>query len=280
MFQDRSSPVSMEGTTMKNRWSIIGLVILVVSLVLAAGCNGEPLRVGELQTKSTTVELGAAETVSAEIKMGAGRLAIDGGGDELLQAQFTYNVEGWQPEVDYEVTDGLGRLQVDQPATNEGFSLDLDDIRYEWDLRFNEDVPMDMAITLGAGDSQLALSNLSLNTLDFENGAGDTDINLSGSTVRDLEVRMGAGNVSVDLSGNWQQDLSADMIGGIGRATVILPTSAGVRVRVQGGLGQVNATGLIRDGNVYTNDAYGASDVTLDIDIEGGVGEINLELAE
>jgi len=265
---------------MKSSWEVIGLVLLIGGLALVAGCNAEPLRVGDLQTESTTVELGAAETVLTEIDMGAGRLTIDGGSNELLQAQFTYNVEGWQPEVNYEVSDGIGRLHVDQPDTREGFSLDMDDIRYEWDMQFNEEIPVDMDITLGAGDSQLELSNLTLNTLKFENGAGDTDIDLSGSTVRDLEVRMGAGDVSVDLSGNWQQDLSADLMGGIGRATVILPTSAGVRVRVQGGLGQVNATGLIRDGDVYTNDAYDESSVTLDIEIEGGVGEINLELAE
>jgi hypothetical protein len=101
----------------KSRWGVIGLVLLLAGLALATGCNAEPLRVGELQTESTTVELGAANTVLAEIDMGAGRLTIDGGSDELLQAQFTYNVEGWQPEVDYEVSDGLGRLQVNQPDT-------------------------------------------------------------------------------------------------------------------------------------------------------------------
>ena len=61
---------------------------------------------------------------------------------------------------------------------------------------------------------------------------------------------------------------------------MILPSDAGVQVEVQGGLGQVNAAGLNRSGNVYTNDAYGESEVTLEIRIDGGVGEINLELAE
>jgi hypothetical protein len=245
------------------------LASLIVGLALVTGCGAEALKIGELQTDTLTVELGAAEEVTAEVDMGAGRLVIDGRSDEL-----------WKPEVNYEVSDGIGQLKVNQPDTREGLSLDLDKVRYEWDLLFAEDVPVDLAISVGAGESQLELGDLMLDTLVFETGAGDTDIDLSGSTVRELEVRMGAGDVSVDLSGNWQQDLSADLKGGIGRATVILPTTAGVRVRVQGGLGQVNATGLTRDGAVYTNDAYGESQVTLDIRIEGGVGEINLELAE
>lgn len=264
---------------MKLRWGMV-LVLLVAGLVLATGCNAEALEIGELQTDSQTIELGSAEEVAAEIKMGAGRLAIDGGSDDLLEAQFTYNVAGWEPEVSYEVSDGIGRLTVDQPDARKGLSLDLDEIRYEWDLLLDEDVPMDLSVSVGAGDSQLALNSLSLSRLEFEGGAGDVEIDLSGSTLRDLDVRMGAGDVSLDLSGNWQQDLAANMKGGVGRATVILPVSAGVRVTVQGGLGQVNATGLNRDGDVYTNDAYGQSDVTLDIDIEGGVGEINLTAAE
>jgi predicted membrane protein len=180
--------------------------------------------------------------------------------------------------VSYDVSDGFGRLTVEQPDSRE-VPLDLGDIRYEWDLRFNETVPLDMEIKLGAGDSELELDSLTLNSLRFEGGAGDATIDLSGSTLRDMDVRMGAGDVSVDLSGNWQQDLAGDMKGGIGRATLFLPNEVGVRVRVQGGLGQVNAAGLNRNGDVYTNDAYGESEVSLEIDIEGGIGEINLELS-
>jgi hypothetical protein len=259
---------------------MVTVVLLVLGVILVTGCDAESLEIGPLQTDSRTVELAAAEQVSAKIAMGAGRLAIDGGSDALLDAEFTYNVAGWKPEVSYEVSDGIGQLAVDQPDTREGLSLNLDKIRYEWDLRLKEDVPMDLEISMGAGDSQLRLDTLTLNSLTFESGAGDTDIDLSGSTVNDLDVRMGAGDVTVDLSGHWIQDLSAAMKGGIGRATMILPNTTGVRVKVQGGLGQVNAAGLNRDGDVYTNDAYGESEVTLDIEIEGGVGEINLELTE
>lgn len=259
---------------------LIEALWLVAILILATGCDLDTLEIGPLQNETETVELRAAEEVLTEITMGAGRLEIGGGSENLLDANFTYNVADWQPEVSYSVSDGAGRLAVDQPNTNENISLDLDDIRYEWDLRFNEAVPMDMEITLGAGDSQLELDSLALNSLTFEGGAGDVEIDLSGSTLRDLDVRLGAGDVSVDLSGNWQQDLSATMRGGIGRATIFLPSSAGVRIEIQGGLGQVNATGLSRDGDVYTNDAYGQSEATLEIDIEGGIGEINLEVAE
>jgi hypothetical protein len=66
--------------------------------------------------------------------------------------------------------------------------------------------------------------------------------------------------------------------GGVGEATVLLPSEVGVRAKVQGGLGKINAEGLQQEGNAYVNDAYGDSDVTLMVDIQGGIGEINLEV--
>jgi hypothetical protein len=264
----------------KIKWGAVGALLLLVALMWATGCSIDTLDVGELQADSTTIELGSADDVAVDIMMGAGQLIIGGGNDELLDAQFTYNVAELEPEVSYEISDGRGRLTVNQPDTRESLSWDLDEFRYEWDLRLNDDVPMDMAITVGAGESQLALGSLSLDRLDFESGAGDVEIDLNGSTVRNLNVRLGAGDVRLDLSGNWRQDLSATIKGGVGRATVILPSTAGVQATIQGGLGSVNADGLNRDGDVYTNDVYGQSDVTLDINIEGGIGEINLVYAE
>ena len=66
--------------------------------------------------------------------------------------------------------------------------------------------------------------------------------------------------------------------GGVGEATVRLPSEVGVRVEARGGLGQINAEGLQKQGDSYANDAYGDSEVTLDVDIQGGVRQINLEV--
>jgi len=59
--------------------------------------------------------------------------------------------------------------------------------------------------------------------------------------------------------------------------TVRLPKDVGVRVEVGRRPDYINAPGLTKDGNVYTNAAYGVSDVTLQIKMEVGVGQINLE---
>jgi Cell wall-active antibiotics response 4TMS YvqF len=89
---------------------------------------------------------------------------------------------------------------------------------------------------------------------------------------------MGAGETTVDLTGDYEQDLAATIEGGVGEATVVLPGEVGVRVNAEGGLGEINTEGLQRDGESYVNDAYGDSEVTLEVDVRSGVGEINLEV--
>jgi hypothetical protein len=58
----------------------------------------------------------------------------------------------------------------------------------------------------------------------------------------------------------------------------LLPSEVGARVSAEGGLGKINAEGLRREDNSYVNDVYGDSEITLDVDIQGGVGEITLEV--
>jgi hypothetical protein len=41
---------------------------------------------------------------------------------------------------------------------------------------------------------------------------------------------------------------------------------------------KINAEGLERVGDAYVNDAYGESDITLNVAVQGGDGEINLQV--
>jgi hypothetical protein len=260
----------------RKRYISGGLLVVAVVLFAATGCTSAA-RVGELQTKSETIELGDAESVSVEIEMGAGELDVSGGADELMEATFTYNVDELDPEATYTE----GDLIVQHADVKEGIGtfFDLDDYRNEWDLRFNEDVPMDMRVDIGAGRSNLPLGSLALTRLDVNAGAGEVDLDLGGSqSLNQLTYKMGAGQVTLNLTGDWQEDLDASIKGGVGDLTLRLPHDVGVRVEVDTGIGDVDASGLTKDGGTYTNDAYGESDITLNIDIEGGVGKINLDV--
>lgn len=87
-----------------------GILVLVSGMILlSVGCG--TTRVEEMRAESEAVEPEGAETVRAEIAMGAGILGISGGAQQLMEANFAYNVPEWEPEVDYEVTGGEGVLR-------------------------------------------------------------------------------------------------------------------------------------------------------------------------
>lgn len=260
----------------KNRSVIISLLILIAVAFNVTACD-RGVRVGDLQTKSQTVELDDADSVTAAIYMGAGDLYVSGGASELLEASFTYNVEELNPRATY----SNGRLEVKESDVKEGIGslFDLSEFQNEWNLKFNEGQPMEMTIDLGLGYSNFVLGPLSLTSLNLNGGAGDVDVDLSGSQyLRQLDISLGAGEVTIDLTGDWLNNLDAQIEGGLGDFNLRLPANVGVRIKVEPGIGGVDASGLTKDGNVYTNDAYGVSDVTLIIDISGGVGQINLDV--
>ncbi len=239
--------------------SVIMLVAAVAVALFAGACGtqsgGTQQQVGEMQRESRSIQAGNANSVRANLKIGAGELNLAGGADQLMEADFAYNVAEWKPKVNYDVSGGEGELSLRQGS---GGGLRLGgDARNEWDLRFNDEVPTDLVVQMGAGESDLDLDSL---------------------TLRGVSLQMGAGKATVDLTGDYAQDFDTSIQGGVGEATVLLPSDVGVRAKAEGGIGKINAEGLQREGDSYVNDAYGESEVTLRVDVQGGVGEINLEV--
>jgi hypothetical protein len=255
---------------------LTGLLVCALALLAMTACS-QGARVGDLQTRTEAIELGDAESVTVDIRMGAGELQVSGGASDLLEATYTYNVEELDPGATY--SNGNLTIQDKDVKAGIGSLFDLDEYRNEWDLRFNEDVPMEMQIDTGAGRSDLKLGNLALTRLDINSGAGDVDLDLDGSqSLTRFDYDMGAGDSTLDLSGDWQNDLDATIRGGVGKLTLRLPSAVGVRLDINAGVGSINASGLTKDGDIYTNAPYGESDVKLIIGIDAGVGEINLEV--
>jgi hypothetical protein len=229
-------------------------VFLVAALLYLASCSAQGQKVGEMQHESRSIQPENAKSVRAHLVMGAGELNVGGAADALMEADFSYNVADWKPKVDYEVNGGEGELRVKQ---GNGEGARLGDARNDWDVRLNDEVPTDLTVEMGAGESDLDLDSITLTGLDLQ---------------------MGAGKTTVDLTGDYDRDFDASIQGGVGEATIMLPSQVGVRARAEGGLGKINAKGLTKEGNAYVNEAYGDSDVILNVDVEGGVGEINLKV--
>lgn len=206
---------------------------------------------GPDQHESRSIDLDKSEEVHAQLKMPVGDLTIRGGAAKLMDADFTYNVPAWKPDIRYSSAGATGDLFLEQ----HGSSTSLGNTKNNWDLRFNNDVPLDLRIEFGAGDAHLTLGSLNL---------------------RGVDLKMGAGDLHMDLRGNPKKDYSVRARGGAGDATIYLPKDVGISARAKGGVGDVSVTGLHQSGDHYENDAYDRAAVRIRLDIQGGVGSIRL----
>jgi hypothetical protein len=234
---------------------ILGVLFMVAISMLVSNVVRQVSNppVGDLRTETQTVALDGASSVNAQLSIGVGKLDIAGGATDLMEATFTYNVDAWKPNVLYTVKDAEGTLLVQQPNNN---SISTSpDTRYEWDLRFNNDVPMTMKVDMGVGEGNLRFGGLDLTRLEVNSGVGDT---------------------TVDLTGRWDRNLDVIVHGGVGQVTILVPQDTGVRIVAEGGLGSINASGFNVNGKTYTNDAYGNSPTTINIEVATGIGNINL----
>ncbi len=235
--------------------SFICLLSLTAVVFTSLGCIGqEGEQVGPLKSENTSIPLENAKSVNAQIMMGVGKLNLEGGAENLMDANFIYNMASWKPEVSYTVTDDVGELKVSQPSS--GSASFSEDVRYEWNIRLNNNYPIDLRTILGAGDGNLRLGGISLTG---------------------LKVQSGAGNVTLDLSGVWKRDLNASVDAGIGDLSIVVPQYTGTMVNISQGIGSTEiGSGLTGLDGAYVNDAYGKTATTLRINVRSGIGKIRL----
>lgn len=242
--------------------STIGVVAAVLIIVVLLGqyqksnrkfSSGNDDDRGDFSSHTEeVVELQGAKSVRAELKMGAGELNIEGGSGHLLNSRFLFNRKWDSPRVNYHVTDGKGELEIEQ---DKGSGINFGTTENNWDLTFTNDVPLELRIDMGAGQGNLKFRDMN---------------------VTDLELHMGAGEVELDLTGPRKSDLDVTIKGGVGRATIRLPKDIGVRAHAAGGIGSINAEGLEKEGSDYINRVYGKTPHKITLDVQGGIGEIEL----
>lgn len=223
-------------------------VPLLGALVCLTGCVIQTQTAGPPEHDFKVIERDSAESLNANLRMGAGNLRIGSGTEKLARADFDYNVPSWKPEVRYTT----GNLTISQPSTH---NVHFGNSRYDWDVRFNREVPLELHVEFGAGEAHLDLGSLDL---------------------RRVSVQMGVGTIDMDLRGQVKHDYSVSIHGGVGEAKVYLPADVGVYAEASGGIGEIKAAGLHHEDSHYFNDAYQKSKYTVRLDIQGGVGSIQL----
>lgn len=270
-------------------------VLAITSLACQVSVNLPVSQPGEMKTFTVSEPSPAGDQVARlELEMGAGELTLDGGSNELVSGTITYNLDGWEPDVERNGDVVRIRQNIQTLPIPEG----EEDIINRWELQLGS-TPMQMEIRAGAYDGELNLGGVPLVSLDIRGGASNTVINFDEPNPREMtafnmeagasnielqnlananfaymEFSGAAGNYSLDFGGNLQRDADVDISGAVGEMTIIIPAGQAARVKVTGGLSEVDTRGdWDFAGDVYITPGSGP---LLEINVEMSIGSLEL----
>ncbi len=275
----------------------LGLVLLVIALIIffiIAFVFMDFMRYWDIN-----LELEGASSVEARLEMRNGQLSVTGGARDNLEAHFIYSMLEHEPNLDYWVDEGKGRLLVKQPL---GGRARLMGGRDQWDLAFRDEMPVELFVSLSSAEGNLDLLTVELISLELDTISGDAFVDLSGTKRMlegvglrsdsgdlalflngsyelplNLDLSSDSGDIEVNLLGSFKQGLEGNLEMASGDLTLRLPHDVGVCVTVSTVSGEIVAVGLRRqEGGVLANDAYGSSPITLRLRVKSLSGDIKL----
>ena len=270
----------------KNVWlSAIG-VGATVSLLAAGlwfsggviGGNESVLR-RDYPVTSENIEqiIGKAKSAQVRIDSSIGELIVGStsNSNTLIEGRISsteqetvyqdYEIDG--TEIDY-------YLGSDWESRNINSFADFDEQSLTWDLSLTEEIPLDLYISLGVGESDLDLSNLQIIDLDLNIGVGQTIVELPEGEY-DAYIEGGVGQTTITLPDEGQ--IKLDVEGGIGEMVIYIPDDMAVKIYVDRGIASLTVpSGYTQNEDVYTSPNYDEGGDYLELDLELGIGNITI----
>lgn len=269
----------------KELWlSIIGvgatLSLLAAGLWVSGGLFGSE---GILPESSNVVPvseniehpLDSAERAEIKIESSVGSLNIDSlGNDENLIEGSIYSVPEERIEESYE-KDGSTLhyyLGSDWEPTFPGSLSQRDKKKLAWEIDLTEEIPLDLNLSLGVGESEIDLSDIQLTEVALSIGVGQTRIELPEGEYEAF-IEGGVGQTIITLPEEGQIDLNVS--GGIGEIVIYIPENMAAKINVDRGIAGIHVpSGYRQSEDTYTSPNYGESDSRINMDIEQGIGNI------
>lgn len=233
---------------------IVVLWILVIGGVIYMAMSGATLMpIGATTTDNYSQVLGDIKSASIDIDIGVANVQTSSLGSDtnnLVQASFLHS-DRTRVVQTYSVVNAEGRLALKEEGS---FVLGFGNPS-QWNIKLAPSVPTALRINGGVGNAVLDLSELVLPSLNIDIGVGSLTMTTPKSGATTMQLK-----------------------GGVGSATIKIPDGVAARIRVDGGLGSVNvnASRFPKSGNMYQSVDFATSPNKIDIEIDAGLGSINI----
>lgn len=223
------------------------LLIIAFGIWLIAGffARNQPV-----EGEKVSIPLEGATSAFIKLDHGAGRLTLHSGAgpSEIINGTFG-NGLNYKSQLDGSQIEVKLRTSHHFWAWWPGESLD-------WDIHFNQDIPMNLKIDSGASASTLDLRDLKVTDLDIDTGASSTDLTLP-TAAENMHVAIDTGASSLKVN---------------------IPVGVAASIRVKSGITALNVNSRFPrlEGGLYQSNDYSTSTNRVDMTINSGVGSIDI----
>lgn len=283
----------------------IGLVIslmLLFSFVVRADTRKEVYK---------EIEFKDEKSLTVKIEFGAGELNLgESRSEKILEAEVSYDPSYSDFFFDYQKSKNEGELFMGTELEEEK-GVNLGDVKERnwWDLKFTDKIPINFQIDVGAAESELDFTGLKIKDLDIDLGAAKGVImfrkpnperisrmsidagacklemeGLGNANFKEMDFDGGIGDFTLDFSGELKHRAFVAIDMGLGRLTILLPQDIGVKIESKDSI--VSSLSIEKgdfhetEEDVWVNEKYGEAEGELNIEIEIGLGAVDVEVID
>ncbi len=253
------------------------------------------------RTITSARQVAGERRIDVNVEYGAGRLRVEPErGNLLYRMELRYDESTVVPVSSYDRQTGRLRLGLDNKKGRQR----RDDRNGEGraSIALTPAVPMALKLAFGAGEADVKLGGLALESVDISTGASETRVsfdrpnrsvaravkleagaaslvvtNLANARAQRIEFDGGVGETTLDFGGTWTRDAQATVKMGIGSVKLRLPRSLGVRIEKNSFLASFDSNGMTKRGNAWYSRSYDRAPRKLNIQIDAAIGSIDVD---
>ncbi len=275
--------------------------ILLILLFLIFFIIAYKSKADEINGENRVIPLGEVDSLKVTIKFGAGKLDLISGEEDVFKGNFQYDKSILKPNVQYEILEKTGILILSQSIKKD---LDLPfPYKNRWNLKLPSSIPLQLYINTATYSGDINLTNLQIEYFHLNSGASQTNIEFNQPNLIDLKniniktgassIKMlglananfnemnftgGAGSYTFDFSGNLTKKSKVSINAGAAKIILKIPANMGAKIIFRNfPASKLDVRGFIKiNDQTYISPEYGKSAAELDIEIKGGLVDVEV----
>ena len=255
----------------------------------------------EINGENRVIPLGEVDLLKVTIKFGVGKLGLISGEEDVFEGNFQYDKSILKPNIRYEILGETGILTLSQSIKKDlNLSFPHKNI---WNLKLPSGVPLQLYINTATYSGDIDLTNLQIENFYLNSGASQTNIVFNQPNLIDLKniniktgastIKMfglananfnkmnfagGAGSYTFDFSGSLTKKSKVNINAGAAKIILKIPSTIGTKIIIERFPAvKLDIRGFIKiNDQTYISPEYGKSTAELDIEIKGGLIDVDV----